>query len=78
LDKALLDDKLDILVIPLDDLVLEDGRGALRMLVSYKELKFKFRPLTIEMDMDEATGRVIIWGWDKNAYETKIFVGDLV
>jgi len=77
-DKALLVDKLDILVTPLDDLVLESGRGVLRMFVSYKELGFKFRPLTIEMDMDEATGRVIIWGWDKDAYETKVFVGDLV
>ena len=32
----------------------------------------------VEVDMDEATGRVIIWRWDANAFETKIFVGDLV
>lgn len=76
LDKALQSDKFHILVTPLDDLVLEGGRKALRMFVPYKELKHFSQ--TIEMDMDEATGRVIIWGWDKDAYETKIFVGDLV
>jgi len=46
------------------------------MFVSYTELGY--RPQTTEIDMDEATGRVVIWGWDKQAHETKIFVGDLV
>jgi len=77
-DTAFLIDKLCILVTPLDDLVLEGGRGALRISVLYKELKVKWPLQTTETDMDEATGRVVIWGWDKDAYETKIFVGDLV
>ena len=75
-DLAVQGDKINILVTPLDDLVLEDGRGALRMTVPFKE--FRHCSQTIEMDMDEATGRVVIWGWDKDAYETRIFVGDLV
>ena len=77
-DKMLLKDKLEILVTPLDDLVLEDGRGTLRMSASYQELGFKSPTRAIDMDMDEVTGRVVIWGWDKDANETKIFVGDLV
>ena len=77
-NKAILKDRIEILVTPLDDLVLEDGRGTLRMSASYQELGFKWPPRTIDMDMDELTGRVIIWGWDKDAYETKVFVGDLV
>ena len=77
-DKALLIDKLGVLVTPLDDLVLEDGRGALRMSVPLEELKFERPPKTFGMDMDEATGRVVIWGWEEDACETKIFVGDLV
>ena len=75
---TLLEDKVEILVTPLDDLVLEDGRRTLRIPVSYQEFGFKFPPQTIEVDMDEITGRVIIWGWDKDARQTKIFVGDLV
>ena len=69
-------DELDILATPLDDLVLEGGRGALRMTVSYKE--FRDCTMSVEMDMDEATGRVVVWTWDVDARETKIFVGDLV
>ena len=80
-EKALLGNKrdiLDILVTPLDDLTLDGGRGGIRMSVSCEELKVKSPPSPIEMDMDEATGRVVIWGWDRVAAETKIFVGDLV
>ena len=69
-------DRLEILATPLDDLVLEGGRGALWMKVPYKELR-DCTPSTM-MDMDEATGRVVIWGWNKNEDETKVFVGDLV
>ena len=68
--------KLDILVTPLDDLILEGGRGALRMTVSYRELTNHTR--TTEVDMDEATGRVVIWGWDRDTGETKVLVGDWV
>ena len=66
----------DILVTPLDDLIVEGGRGALRMTVPYKELVD--RDLTITIDMDGATGRVVIWKWNKDARETRVFVGDLV
>ena len=33
---------------------------------------------TIEVDMGEATGWVVVWGWDNVAQELEIFVGDLV
>jgi len=48
------------------------------MSVPFEELKFERPPKTSEMDMDEATGRVVIWGWDEDACEARIFVGDLV
>ena len=66
---------LEALVTPLNDLVLEGGRGALRISVPLKELR---RCSGIGMDMDEATGRVVIWGWDEDTHRTKVFVGDLV
>lgn len=78
MENALLNDKLGILVTRLDDLVLEGRRGTLRMSVPYKDLKFEASPQTTEVEMDGATGRVLVWGWDKDACETKIFVGDLV
>ena len=43
LDIALHDDEIDILVTPLDDLVLEGGRGVLRMSVSCKEFIGRFQ-----------------------------------
>lgn len=60
-------------VKPLKDI----GLGmSLEMFVSYEELG---RPLqTVQIYADEGSGRVVIWGWDVKAQETKIFVGDLV
>ena len=72
LDRGLRNEEPEILVTPLDDLVLEGGRGTLRVLLS-KELEPLLRRCGV--DMDDATGRVIIWGWEK---ESKVFVGDLV
>ena len=65
-----------VLVMPLKDLGLEGGSKALQMSVSTKE--FEKCKLTIKVDMDEATGRVVIWGWDRAAYKNNIFIGDLV
>lgn len=65
---------VDYLVTPLKDLASESKARTLRMSVPYTELKHSSR--TNKIDMDEATGRVVIWGWDKG--ETKVFVGDLV
>lgn len=67
---------LEVLVTPLNDHGLEGGRGTLRMIVSFAELECCTR--AIKADMDEATGRVVIWGWDRNTHQRKIFVGDLV
>ena len=69
-------DQIDILVTPLDDFFLEGRREPLWMFVSYKGLNDCSE--TIDMDMDEATGRVVIWGWEESAHETKVFIGDLV
>ena len=46
------------------------------MTVSYRELTNHTR--TTEVDMNEATGRVVIWGWDRDTGETKVLVGNLV
>ena len=67
---------LHVLVTPLNALGSEGGRKALRMTVPFEE-PGEFMP-EIGMDMDEATGRVVIWGWDSMAYKSKIFVADLV
>ena len=76
-NKELRDGRINILVTPLDDLVLEGGRKALRISVPYEE--HRSHPVrNVEVDMDEATGRVVIWRWDGNTNETKVFVGDLV
>ena len=72
LDRGLHNEEPEILVTPLDDLVLEGGRGTLRVLLS-KELEPLLRRCGV--DMDDATGRVIIWEWEN---ESKVFVGDLV
>ena len=78
LDRGLEDEKFRILVTPLDDLVSEGGRGTLRVLLSDDPLEFDLRRCGV--DMDDASGRVIIWEWDKGEYkyESKIFIGDLV
>ena len=73
MDRGLENGEFEIVVTPLDDLVLESGRGALRVLLSNEELGFDLRRWGV--DMDNATGRVIIWG--RNG-ESEIFVGDLV
>ena len=73
MDRGLENGELEIVVTPLDDLVLEGGRGALRMLLSNEGLKFDLRRWGV--DMDDTTGRVIIWGHNG---ESEIFVGDLV
>lgn len=75
-DKAWKDGGVHYLVMPLKNLASQGPRKALRMFVSRGE--FKQASEANEMDVDEATGRVIIWGWDRKAQETKIFVGDLV
>lgn len=70
------DPRLEVLVTPLKDLGLKGGKKTLRMIVSFAELEGCTK--TIKADMDEATGRVVIWGWDRQTYQRKIFVGDLV
>jgi len=66
---------LHILVTSLNDLDSEGGGKALWMHVSSEELAE--RPRTIKMDMDEVTGRVVVWG-DSGEFGTQLFVGDLV
>ena len=76
--RGLEDEKFQILVTPLEDLVLEGGRGTLRVLLSNEGLEFDLRRCGV--DMDDASGRVIVWGWgkDEDRYKSKIFIGDLV
>ena len=76
-DITIYDNKADILVTSLNDLGRE-GRGkALHMIASFEGFHGWE---SIGMDMDEATGRVVIWGWDKVRDQAGpgIFVGDLV
>ena len=76
MDIALHDDEIDILVTPLNDLVLEGGRGVLRMSVSCKEFIGRFQ--TVQVEIGEATGRAVVCAWDECPYQTKVFIGDLV
>ncbi|KAF9653264.1 hypothetical protein BDM02DRAFT_3265514 [Thelephora ganbajun] len=75
-DKACRSDGVRYLIAPLKDIASEGLRRALGVFVSYKELSRLSQ--AFEIDMDEATGRVVIWGRNKDASETKVFVGDLV
>ena len=63
-------------VIPLKNIASCRLRKALHMFVGFEELEQITQ--TIEIDMDEATGRVVIWGWNSEKQETSVFVGDLV
>ena len=64
------------LVTPLKDLALHGPRRALKVSVPHRELGGASQ--SIEIDMDEATGRVVIWGWDKEAREAVVVIGDIV
>ena len=68
---------IHLLVIPLKDIASRGPEKALQTFVSYADF---VRPgwQTIEVDMDEATGRVVMWVWDNVGQELKIFVGDFV
>ena len=60
-------------VVPLKKPPLRGSGGALWMFVHREELD-----LNPQLDIDEATGRVVIWGWDMAAQETRVFIGSLV
>lgn len=62
------------LVAPLKVLASRGPRMLLRLFVSHEELP----GVSQEVEIDEATGRVVIWEWDMKARETKMVVGDLV
>lgn len=64
------------LVRPLKNIASQDQRKVLQMFVSYQELGQV--PDTTEIDMDEVTGRVVIWGWNMQAQETRVLIGNLV
>ena len=63
-------------VMPLKDLTPGYPGKAFEMFASFEELGKSLQ--TIEIYTDEGTGVVVIWGWDMEAQETKIFVGDSV
>ena len=75
-DKYCEDVGIHFYVIPLKAFAMQDSRGILGIFLSHKELEQTLQ--MIEIDMDEVTGRVLVWGWEKEAQETRIFVGDLV
>ena len=75
-DKAYKDDGVYYLVVPLKSLVLQGLSKALRMFMPCEE--FEQISQAHEVEMDEATGRVIAWGWNYETQEAEVFVGDLV
>jgi hypothetical protein len=75
-DEDSTNDGMHYMVIPLKSLALHGPKNILRMFVSCKEIEPTSRG--IHLDVDEATGRVIVWGWNEEAQETTIFVGNLV
>ena len=62
------------MAMPLKNLPLRGPNNIICMSVSREE----FKRLTPQMDMDEASGRVVFWGCDEHRRETKILVGNLV
>ena len=75
IEKAPESDGVYYLVMPLKYLASQHPRRFLPIFVSREEFN---QVSHVDLAMDEATGRVIVWGWDEEAQETKIFVGDLV
>ena len=69
-------DRLEIWVTPLEHVAQVGGRGRLWMSVSMAELQMD--PVRLGVAVDEVTGRVVLWGWDKRMLVTKIYVADLV
>ena len=69
---------LSILVTPLDGPVSEGRRKSIRILVALPLEEVRDSTWKVAVDMDEATGRVAIWGWDCGDDEATIFIGDLV
>jgi len=72
------DDGVHYTVIPLKDFTLRDPRKILQMFVSPEEFGQASQPINVDsqrIDVDEATGRVIIW---EGLLDSKLFVGDLV
>ena len=75
-DKVCKNDGVYYLIVPLKNLTLRGLGGVLRMFVPFEEFEKISR--AHEAEMDGATGRVIIWGWNYDTQEAEIFVGDLV
>jgi hypothetical protein len=67
---------LEIWVTPLEYVAQVGERGRLWMSVSMAELQMD--PDWLGVAVDEATGRVVLWGWDRRLLVTKIYVADLV
>lgn len=70
------DDRLEVWVTHLEYVAQVGERERLWMSVSMAELQMD--PVWLGVDVDEVTGRVILWGWDKRMLVTKIYVADLV
>lgn len=68
---------VDYLISPLRDLASGEQGKALRISISREDLSQDLS-LPSEIDIDEATGRVVICAWDKRAQQSKLFVRDLV
>lgn len=69
--------RVDYLVSPLRGIASGEQEKVLRISISREDLS-RAISLPSEIDIDEATGRVVMCAWDKRAQEPKIFVRDLV
>jgi len=70
--------QLGILVTALNGPVLEGRRKSIQILVALSLEEIRDSAWRVVVDMDEATGRVVLWGWDCGDKEAKILIGDLV
>jgi len=71
--------QLGILVTSLKGPVSMEGRKkSIQILVALSPKEIRDTAWKIAADMDEATGRVVLWGWRCGNNEAKIFIGDLV
>lgn len=74
-DEIPTNDGVCYVVIPLKNVAANGPGNVLRLVVSRKE--FKHVALGVCLDMDEATGRVIVWGPRESTEGISILIGDL-
>jgi hypothetical protein len=69
------DGNFEMRVVNLDDLGRTNGRGALTIPFP-RDMEGQLTRM--DVDVDDFSGRVVLWGWSTHSPTTVVFVGELV